>query len=226
MRVLICDDHVIFAESVSHLLKARDIDVVGVTYHPREALAVLRRTPVDICLLDLMFGNESVLEWIGDLRGAARGARFVVLCASPDPALLAAGRTGRVHGIGDKRQSIDEVVDLLTRVHAGGTVQPAADPSAGTVAVPEHGRPANRAAEDAQWLAAFLTPREREVLSGLVRGEDTLKLASTLGIAQTTARCHIQAVLTKLGAHSRLEAATTAVRSGMIDPQNGRWQGR
>jgi len=44
-----------------------------------------------------------------------------------------------------------------------------------------------------------------------------------LGITANTARCHIQAVLMKLGAHSRLEAATTAVRYGMVDPQTGKW---
>jgi DNA-binding NarL/FixJ family response regulator len=72
-------------------------------------------------------------------------------------------------------------------------------------------------------MAAFLTPREREVLGALVRGQDTTRLARELGIAGATARCHIQSVLTKLGAHSRLEAATTAVRFGMVNPQTGRW---
>jgi two-component system nitrate/nitrite response regulator NarL len=72
-------------------------------------------------------------------------------------------------------------------------------------------------------LAAFLTPREREVLSALVCGDDTKKVARSLGIAAATARCHIQSLLTKMGAHSRLEAATTAVRSGMINPETGQW---
>jgi two-component system nitrate/nitrite response regulator NarL len=72
-------------------------------------------------------------------------------------------------------------------------------------------------------LATFLTKREREVLSALVRGSDTMNLASSLGISQTTARCHIQSVLTKMGVHSRLEAATGAVRHGMIRPDTGEW---
>jgi two-component system nitrate/nitrite response regulator NarL len=56
-----------------------------------------------------------------------------------------------------------------------------------------------------------------------VRGQDTARLARSLGVAETTARCHVQAVLMKLGAHSRLEAATTAVRYGMVNPADGRW---
>ena len=61
------------------------------------------------------------------------------------------------------------------------------------------------------------------MLSALVRGDDTNTLARSLGIAAATARCHIQNVLTKLGAHSRLEAATRAVRNGMVSPETGAW---
>jgi two-component system, NarL family, nitrate/nitrite response regulator NarL len=61
------------------------------------------------------------------------------------------------------------------------------------------------------------------VLGALVRGDDTSKLARSLGIASATARCHVQNVLTKLGAHSRIEAATNAVRHGMVSPNTGRW---
>jgi two-component system nitrate/nitrite response regulator NarL len=78
-------------------------------------------------------------------------------------------------------------------------------------------------ANDAQRLGRYLTAREREVLSALVRGDDTAKLARNLGIAAATARCHIQSVLTKMGAHSRLEVATTAVRCGMVSPESGEW---
>jgi two-component system nitrate/nitrite response regulator NarL len=59
----------------------------------------------------------------------------------------------------------------------------------------------------------------------LVRGEDTAKLARRLGISRTTVRCHVQSVLTKMGAHSRLEVATTAVRTGVVSPRTGEWLG-
>jgi DNA-binding CsgD family transcriptional regulator len=55
-----------------------------------------------------------------------------------------------------------------------------------------------------------VTPRELEVLRLLARGESTVAIAGQLGIARTTARNHIQALLGKLGAHSRLEAVAKA----------------
>jgi two-component system nitrate/nitrite response regulator NarL len=101
-------------------------------------------------------------------------------------------------------------------VHAGEVVADSAGAQIGA-------RPIARHANDAQRLAYFLTPREREVLSALVRGDDTRSVSGALGISVTTVRCHIQSLLTKMGAHSRLEVATTAVREGMVNPTNGEW---
>jgi two-component system nitrate/nitrite response regulator NarL len=44
-----------------------------------------------------------------------------------------------------------------------------------------------------------------------------------MGVSWTTARSHVQSVLSKLGAHSRLEAVTSAVRNGVVSGETGRW---
>ncbi len=221
MRVLVCDDHVVFAESLAHLLGSLGIEVVAVTFDPNQALPVLRREPVDACLLDVLFGDQSAVHRLAELRAAAPGTAIVLLSAQVDAALVATARAAGVRGVVDKRQPVTDVVRVLDRVRAGEVVLP---PHPG----PPGPRPAGDDAADtderhARRLAAFLTPREREVLGALVCGQDTARLARSLGIAETTARCHVQAVLMKLGAHSRLEAATTAVRYGMVNPADGEW---
>ncbi|OLE21847.1 MAG: hypothetical protein AUG44_26375 [Actinobacteria bacterium 13_1_20CM_3_71_11] len=79
MRVLVCDDHVVFAESLAHLLGALGPEVVAITFHPNQAIPVLRREQVDVCLLDVLYGAENVLDRLPDIRAAApatrRGAR-------------------------------------------------------------------------------------------------------------------------------------------------------
>jgi two-component system nitrate/nitrite response regulator NarL len=184
MRLLICDHHVVFAESLAHLLTARGYDVTGITHHPDRLIELLSREPVDICLLDVVFGGNSIVDRLPSLRTASPGTQFVLVTAGVDAALLSAAR---------------------------GAAAP--------LPVSSFRRHAN----DAVRLGSFLTPREREVLCGLVRGDDTKKLARSMGIASATARCHIQNVLTKLGAHSRLEAATSAVRYGLVSPETGDW---
>jgi two-component system, NarL family, nitrate/nitrite response regulator NarL len=218
MRVLICDDHVVFAESLAHLMRGRGTDVVAATFHPDQALAVLRSEPVDVCLLDVIFETFSVLDWLPDIRNAAPRCGVVLLSGRVDAEMLAASRAAGVQGVADKRLPVAEILRMLDRVHAGERVM---RPTASTSPLmwSTNGTPEGLA----RGMAAFLTPREREVLGALVRGHDTTRVARELGIAGTTARCHIQSVLTKMGVHSRLEAATTAVRFGMVNPETGRW---
>jgi two-component system nitrate/nitrite response regulator NarL len=218
MRVLVCDDHVVFAESLAHLLGALGPEVVATTFNPDQAIGVLRQTQVDVGLFDVMFGAQTILDRLADIRGVAPATRLVLLGARLDSRTIAAAKAGGVRGVADKRSPIADIVRILQRVHQGELVLPD-DIVAEPPARPAKGSPAHTA----QRLAAFLTPREREVLAALVCGRDTTRLAHQLGIAETTARCHIQSVLMKLGAHSRLEAATTAVRFGMVDPLTGQW---
>lgn len=62
-----------------------------------------------------------------------------------------------------------------------------------------------------------LSPREVQILQMLGQGADTTAIAQTLHISRTTARNHIQRLLHKLGAHSRLEAVTIARRQGLVE---------
>ena len=61
-----------------------------------------------------------------------------------------------------------------------------------------------------------LTSRELEVLRLLASGTSTTSAAESLGISTATLRAHVQAVLRKLGAHSRLEAVAEAARLGLV----------
>jgi len=68
---------------------------------------------------------------------------------------------------------------------------------------------------DATRIAEHLTPRELEVLMGMTAGLSNRAIASDLGIEYTTVRGHVQSVLAKLGARSRVDAVAIAYRSGL-----------
>ena len=61
-----------------------------------------------------------------------------------------------------------------------------------------------------------LTPRESEILSLLAGGSNTRQIAERLVISEKTVKTHVQNILRKLGAASRLEAAAMAVRAGFV----------
>lgn len=66
-----------------------------------------------------------------------------------------------------------------------------------------------------------LSVREREVLQQLVNGHGPARFAEHLYISRNTARTHVKHVLSKLGAHSCLEAVSIAVSAGMRPDQMG-----
>lgn len=100
---------------------------------------------------------------------------------------------------------------------------------AGAAAVLHRGRPlhdvlaavsgcshqeAERRSEPAEEpLLRFLTPREHRTLDLMSVARSTREIAAEMGISHATARCYVQAVLQKLGAHSRAEAVVLAGRS-------------
>ena len=85
-----------------------------------------------------------------------------------------------------------------------------------TLALLIHLVAASTAVETAAAGDSGVTTREREVLRLLASGKSTLAIAGELGIARTTARNHIQAILGKLEAHSRLEAVARARVLGLV----------
>jgi two-component system nitrate/nitrite response regulator NarL len=216
MRIVICDQHTVFAESLAYLMTMRGDEVVAVTGSLVEAADAVRRSQPDVCTTDVLFSNAVNLAGLASLGRVAGRTAIVLLSGSLNAIVRQSAQAIGVGAIVDKCQPIIDIIAILDRVYAGEIVA-AARP------VPADVRVIVRNANDAQRLAYFLTPRERQVLSALVRGDDTRYVSRSLGISVTTARCHIQSLLTKMGAHSRLEVATTAVREGMINPTTGEW---
>jgi DNA-binding NarL/FixJ family response regulator len=214
MRVLICDDHAVFADSLAMVLADAGHRITGVAYSPDDALTVLRNRPVDVCLIDLHFPAGSVLGRLAELRAAAPATSFVVVSGFVDQQIVDAGLRAGVRGFAHKGQQAGEILTLLNRVHAGEQVVDRK--------LTRH-RAAPRPNSQAHQVAQYLTPREREVLTRLARGESTVALAKAMGVTRSTARSHVQSVLTKLGVHSQREAVIEAARHGLVSVETGEW---
>ena len=103
-------------------------EVVAVTFHPNQAIAVLRREPVDVGVFDVAFGTETVLDRLAEIRAAAPNTRLVLLGARLDAQTIAAGQAAGVRGVADKRLPAAQIVQILERVNGGELVLPDSPP--------------------------------------------------------------------------------------------------
>jgi two-component system, NarL family, nitrate/nitrite response regulator NarL len=199
MRLILGDDHAIFLDALASVLGRRGYEVGAVARGPQEMVALMRHQQPDCGLVDR--------SDLGTIRDAAQAAPVVVLSADPDPQaaerVMAAGATGYLH----QSRGVEVLVTALDRILEGQRV----------VDLPGGGTRRPRAATQADTLAAALTQRERECLTLLVAGLDTTAMMGELCVSRTTVRTHLQAVLSKLCVHSRLEAASFAVRHNLVE---------
>ena len=213
MRIVICDAHRVFADALASLLRAAGHDIAGSVLDLDEAAELLSREPIEACVIDLRAPDPGKRPEIEKVVAPFPDTAFIALSGSADPSSLRHAMTSGVQGVAMKGDDFGEFLRVLTEavaIRSSSRAQP--------VILSASARAALRRGEGAAaGPAQFLTDRERETLARLVRGENTADMADAMGVRVSTARTHIDAVLSKLGAHSRLEAVAYAVREGLVD---------
>jgi DNA-binding NarL/FixJ family response regulator len=206
IRVLIADDHPIVRDGLALILAtAADIEVVGEAADGEEALRLVERLHPDVLVLDLAMPGVDGVEAIRRLRANGSGAGILVFTAyDTDDRILAALRAGAA-GYLLKGAPREDVFAAIRTVAAGGSLLP---PVVATRLL-RHVRGDEPEPED-------LTPRQREVLRLLAQGQQNKEIAAALGISERTAKFHVEAVLRRLGAGNRTEAAAIATRRGLL----------
>ena len=210
VRVLIVDDHEVLASSLRHVLEAEpDLECVGVATSLEHARSLLRTTAPHVLLLDHRLPDGDGVAAIRGLRAIRPDIRVVVLTASASDSLLVEAIEAGVSGFLSKTRSLDE---LTASVRAAAAGEALISPELLIRLLPRLSRTTGRRLEE-------LTKREREVLVLLAEGLTNVAIADRLVVSVHTVRNHIANLSTKLGAHSKLEALSIAVRDGLLPSQ-------
>jgi two-component system nitrate/nitrite response regulator NarL len=213
--IVLGDDHAVFVESLVAVLVGAGFRVPAVARSLTGTIEAVRQNRPDICLLGRRFSDGDGITAISHVIAVSPATRILILAADGDnDAMRRAVRLGAA-GYVHKTCGIRKLVHALERVVDGAIVVDAPRTTSARSDVSE-----------ARRLAAHLTARERECLALLVEGLDTPAMTLRLGVSTTTVRSHVQALLTKLGVHSRLEAATFAVRYDLVDHDQHGPEGR
>ncbi len=209
--VVVGDDHGVFVEALSTVLGQRRLVVCAVAHRASQVLAAVTAHRPTVCLLDRFFPDGDGIELIPELHAVSPRTRIIVVTADPDHGAAERALAHGAHGFVHKTRGVTALLEAIHRVAEGATV----------VELPPRRR-APDSGEDTTWvrhLAAGLTGREWQCLRLIVEGRGTTtEIATDLGVSPTTVRTHVQAVLTKLGVHTRLEAAVVANRHGLLTP--------
>jgi two-component system, NarL family, nitrate/nitrite response regulator NarL len=205
MKILICDQQLMLAEALASALDARGYDVLAVTTTVSDTCDAIGDCVPDVCLLGLQAGHQlNGPETVRAILQRYPGTKVLVLSEVTAPEALSQLIRSGVAGVTHQGQSVAQVAETLDATEAGRNVL---DP--GPLQVPA--RDTNRLYQ--------LSPREKEVLARIAGGQSTRQMSCAMNITVDTVRTYVKNVLTKLGAHSRLQLAALASRDGLLIDQ-------
>ena len=227
IRILVVDDHTLFRRGLTALL-ARDpqLRVVGDAADAGQAQRKAQELQPDIILLDNHLPGVNGVDALPALQGAAPAARILMLTVSEDENDLAAALRAGAIGYLLKTAEGDALTAAIRRAMDGDSVV-APEMMSKLVAAYRGAALATPASAPAtsEPLApvplgvtalASLSPRELDILRGIVRGASNKEIAREHGIAETTVKIHVQHILRKLNVSSRVHAAVIASENGLL----------
>ena len=212
-RILIADDHAILRSGLRAILGLEpDLEVVGEAKDGIEAIKLTKELHPDLVLLDIHMPRMNGLTALGALREQAPDVKVLVLTSMEEEAymfkVIEAGGQGYVL----KRAADEELLAAIREVQAGGAfVRPAI---ARSLAVDYLER--MEAGEEERDTYEKLTPREKEILGLIARGNTNQQIADDLVISVRTVETHRAHIMDKLGFKNRAELVKYAIRKGYL----------
>jgi DNA-binding NarL/FixJ family response regulator len=208
VRVLIADDHQVVREGLQMILADSDgeIVVVGEASDGDDAVRLAASLKPDVVLMDLSMPRVDGLEATRRMRDAGLESRVLILTSFAEGEgvrdAVRAGVTGYL---------MKDVLkaELLAAIRLAADGVPTLHPRAQQhlmrgIAEPETPSP-----------FGALTPRERDVLALLARGDSNKRIAASLNLSIGTVKGYVSAIFEKLGVEDRTQAALLAAKHGL-----------
>jgi len=202
ISLLLIDDHfVVRSGLVASLELEDDLQVVGEADRGEEAPRLFAQTRPVVVLMDLQLPGLSGINATAALLREHPDARVLIFSTfARDEEIQAALKAGAL-GYLQKSASRDALLAAIRSVARGELSLP-----------PEIAqRLKDRLAEPE------ITPREREILTLVTRGNANKEIAATLGISEDTVKQHVSRILVKLKANDRAQATAEAIRRGLVN---------
>ncbi|RRD30841.1 response regulator [Actinomyces bowdenii] len=208
VRVAVVDDDPFVLTALrAYLASSARIEVSSTFSRAQDALAFLRRVPVDVLLTDVRMPGMDGLELLGRVRAAHPGTAVVLLTSFDDDTAMLQALAQQASGFLLKDAAPEEVVRAVLAASEGGTT---ISPVAATRLVSQHLRAAVPAPRDG--AGPTVTEAERAVLSLLCEGHSNAEIAEQLVISEATVKTHVSHLMRKYAVTSRVKLVVAVHR--------------
>lgn len=205
IRVLVVDDSALLRMGLTQAIGIEaDMTVVGSAATADEALTLYPKLRPDVVTMDYQMTGMNGVECTRRIRATFPEARVVILSVQDvEEYVWSAVQAGALGYLTKEASEVEEVLDAIREIHAGGTYFPAH--IAETIRLRE--------------TLPTLSPREMEMLRAIAAGQSNKEIAAALQISINTVKLHISNLFDKLDATDRTQAVVIAIRRGMLKPQ-------
>ena len=206
-RVLLADDHTMFAQGLASLLQD-DFDLVGTVGDGQALIDAAQRLQPDVIVADMAMPVMDGLEALHRLTAARIDAKVIFLTMHADAQLATAALRAGASGYVLKHSAGEELITAIQEVLQGGTYL---TPLIAKDVITSLLAPEKQA-------TVTLTPRQREVLQLIAEGWRMKEIAATLQLSTRTVETHKYEMMRALGVQSTAELVRYAIHLGLVVP--------
>lgn len=203
IRLLIADDHVMFAQGLESLLRD-EFELLGTAGNGQELVEATLRLQPDVILVDISMPVLNGFDAVRHIKEAGSEVRIIFLTMHDDATLVSEAFRCGASGYILKHSAGEELVNAIREVANGNNyVSPLVT-----------NLPAEPLMVHAQKTS--ITPRQREVLKLISRGLTMKEIASQLNISTRTAETHKYEMMQTLGVETTADLIRYSLRLGLI----------
>lgn len=212
IRVCLVDDQTLVRQGIRSLLElSEDIRIVAEASDGKQAVELIPQVKPDVVLLDMRMPVMSGLETLQHLSENGLLPPTIILTTFDDDQIVLAGLKAGARGYLLKDVSLEQLVDAIHAVAAGGSlVQPAVTQR--LLSGLEHMQNEFTSLDRPDPL----TERETEILRLMAGGYSNKEIANSLGVAEGTVKNHVSNILSKLGVRDRTRAVLKAFELKLV----------